>query len=153
MVWLSFVTLWWQTGLLKRPPLLTLVINQDPDPENNSSQTQFRKRLVAVAPTPQLEVQLASYPPSPSKYNPSQRVWAGLEPQWNGSLHDAVDTAVPLAKTLTGKGQHPVVTVVTKTSQTGVKLTKVALAVGESQLERFAGLDKGFIKIAGPTDS
>jgi hypothetical protein len=70
-----------------------------------------------------------------------------------GRLIDAVDTAVQFAKTRTWKGQHPVVKVVTKTAQTGVRLTNVALAVVESQLERLAGLGKWFINMAGPTDS
>jgi hypothetical protein len=144
---------WWQTCRLKMPQIRTLVINQDHGPENNSSRTQFMKRLVEFAQTNQLEVQLAYYPPYHSKYNPIERVWACLEPHWNGSLLDEVDTAVQFAKTMTWKGKPPVVKVVTKTSQTGVKLTKIAMAVVESQLERLAGLGKWFIKMAGPTDS
>lgn len=144
---------WWQTCRLKMPQIRTLVINQDNGPENNSSRTQFMKRLVEFAQTNQLEVQLAYYPPYHSKYNPIERVWACLEHHWNGSLLDEVDTAVQFAKTMTWKGKPPVVKVVTKTYQTGVKLTKIAMAVVESQLERLAGLGKWFIKIAGPTDS
>jgi len=64
-----------------------------------------------------------------------------------------VDTAVQFAKTMTWKGKYPLVKVVTRTYQTGVKLTKVAMAVVESQLERLAGLEKWFIKIAGLTNS
>jgi len=43
--------------------------------------------------------------------------------------------------------------VVTKTYQTGVRLTKVAMAVVESSLERLAGLGKWFVKIASQTNS
>jgi hypothetical protein len=144
---------WWQTCRRQMPQVQTLVINQDHGPENNSSRTQFMKRLVEFAQTNQLEVQLAYYPPYQSKYNPIERVWASLEHHWNGSLLEELDTAVQFAQTMTWKGKHPVVKVVTKTYQTGVKLTKVAMAVVERSLERLAGLEKWFIKIAGQTNS
>jgi transposase len=70
-----------------------LVINQDNGPENNSSRTQFMKRLVEFAKSNQLQVQLAYYPPYHSKYNPIERVWAVLEHNWNGSLLSDLDTA------------------------------------------------------------
>jgi hypothetical protein len=140
---------WWQTIRFQRPHLQTLVINQDNGPENNSSRTQFMKRLVEFAQTHQVEVQLAYYPPYHSKYNPIERVWAILENHWNGSLLETVDTAVQFAKTMTWKGKPPVVKVVTNTYQTGVKLTKRAMAEVESQLKRFSGLGKWFVQIAG----
>jgi hypothetical protein len=109
------------------------------------------KRLVEFGKTNQLTIQLAYYPPYHSKYNPIERVWACLENHWNGSLISDLDTAVQFTKTMTWKGTHPVVKVVTETYQTGVKLTKVAMAEVETQLERLAGLGKWFIKIAGTT--
>jgi len=144
---------WWQTIRPRWPSLQTLVINQDNGPENHSSRTQFMKRLVEFAQTNQLAVQLAYYPPYHSKYNPIERVWASLEHHWNGSLLEDVDTAVQFAKTMTWKGKSPVVKVVTKTYQTGVRLTKVAMAVVERSLERLAGLGKWFVKIASQTNS
>lgn len=144
---------WWQTFRMKMPQIQTLVINQDNGPENKSSRTQFMKRLVEFAQTHQIAVQLAYYPPYHSKYNPIERVWAALEHHWNGSLIEDVDTAVQFANTMTWKGKHPVVKVVSKSYQTGVKLTKVAMAVVERSLERLAGLGKWFIKIAGPAKS
>jgi len=92
-----------------------LVINQDNGPENNSSRTQFMKRLVEFAKTNQLQVQLAYYPPYHSKYNHIDRVWAVLEHHWNGSLLDDLDTAVKFARTMTWKGKYPLVKVVTHT--------------------------------------
>jgi len=59
------------------------------------------KRLVEFAQTNQLAVPLAYYPPYHRKYNPIERVWASLEPHWNGSLLEDVDTAVQFAKTMT----------------------------------------------------
>ncbi len=144
---------WWQTVRHRMPQVRTLVINQDNGPENNSSRTQFMKRLVEFALTNHIEVQLAYYPPYHSKYNSIERVWATLEHHWNGSLLEDVETAVQFAKTMTWKGQHPLVKVDTNIYQTGVKLTKVAMLVVESQMERFAGLGKWFIKIASPTNA
>ncbi|OQW89620.1 MAG: hypothetical protein BWK78_07625 [Thiotrichaceae bacterium IS1] len=144
---------WWQTFRLRLPQIQTLVINQDNGPENNSSRTQLMKRLVEFAKANQLQVQLAYYPPYHSKYHPIERVWAVLEHHWNGSLLDDLDTAVQFAKTMTWKGKHPLVKVVTQTYQTGVKLTKVAMTAIESQIERLTGLGKWFIKIAGPTEA
>lgn len=74
-----------------------------------------------------------------------------MEHHWNGSLLEEMETAVQFAKTRAFQGKHPIVKVVTQTYQTGVKLTKIAMAVVE-KLERFADLGKWFIKIASPTD-
>lgn len=63
-------------------------------------------------------------PPYHSKYNPVERTWAVLEHHWNGALRDSVDTALHFAQTMTWKGKHPVVQLVTGLYQTGVKLTK-----------------------------
>ena len=57
-----------------------------------------------------------------------------LEHHWNGSLLSDLDTAVQFARTMTWKGKHPLVKVVTQTYQTGVKLTKVAMAAIENQI-------------------
>ena len=48
---------------------------------------------------------------------------------------------------MTWKGQHPVVEVVTTTYQTGVKLTKEAMAAVETQLFRLPELEKWFVDI------
>ena len=55
------------------------------------------------------------------------------------------------ASTMTWKGKHPVVALVTTTYQTGVKLTKKAMKVVETQLERLPSLDKWFVDIRCPT--
>ena len=46
---------------------------------------------------------------------------------------------------MTWKGNHPVVDLVTTTYRTGVKLTKAAMKVVESQLERMPHLEKWFV--------
>ena len=51
------------------------------------------------------------------------------------------------AASMTWKGQHPVVELVTTTYHTGVKLTKEAMAAVETQLLRLPELEKWFVDI------
>jgi hypothetical protein len=46
-----------------------------------------------------------------------------------------------------GKGKHPVVELVTTTYQIGVKLTKEAMDMVETQLQRLPSLEKWFVDI------
>jgi Rhodopirellula transposase DDE domain len=62
-------------------------------------------------------------------------------------LLDSVDTVIQYAKTMTWKGKHPVVELVTTTYSTGVKLTKEAMDALESQLQRLPTLEKWFVDI------
>jgi hypothetical protein len=48
---------------------------------------------------------------------------------------------------MTWKGKHPVVALVTSIYQTGVKLTKEAMEVVETHLQRLPALDKWFVDI------
>ena len=91
------------------------------------------------------------YPPYHSKYNRIERCWGILEQHWNGDLLDSVDAVIQYASTMTGKGKHPVVELVTTTYQTGVKLTKKAMKVVETQLQRLPHLDKWFVDIVYPS--
>ena len=86
-------------------------------------------------------------PPYHSKYNPIERCWGILEQHWNGVLLDAIDSVLEFAATMTWKGAQPVVELVTTPYQTGVKLTKDAMAVVETQLTRAPVLGKWFIDI------
>ena len=54
------------------------------------------------------------------------------------------------ASTMTWKGKHPLVSLVTTTYQTGVKLTKEAMQILETHLQRFPHLDKWFVDIHCP---
>lgn len=114
----------------------TLVINQDNGPENNYRRTQFMKRIVDFAQKYQLNIRLAYYPPYHSKYNPIERTWAVLENHWIGSILDEIETALNFASNMTWKGQHPIVKLVTKTYETGIKLTKKAMSEIEKQILR-----------------
>ena len=98
-----------------------------------------------------LTIRLAYYPPYHSKYNPIERCWGILEQHWNGALLDSLEAVIQFASTMTWKGTHPVVSLVTTTYQTGVKLTKEAMQGVESQLQRFPSLDKWFVDIVYPS--
>src|SRR6266704_2482792 len=49
-------------------------------------------------------------------YNPVERCWGILERDFHGSLLDSVDAVIQFAKTMTWKGNHPIVEMVTTTS-------------------------------------
>ena len=142
---------WWETVKERFSHITTLLINLDNGPESHSRRTQFMQRLVEFAQRYHLTIRLAYYPPYHSKYNPIERCWGILEQHWNGALLDSVDAVIHYASTMTWKGNHPVVALVTTTYQTGVKLTKKAMKVVESQLERLPHLDKWFVDIECPS--
>lgn len=138
----------WLRNQTRFPLVNTLVINQDNGPECHSRRTQLMKRLTELADETQQTFELAYYPPYHSKYNPIERVWGVLENYWNGSLLDTVETVVQLAQHMTYKGIHPLVEIVEKIYQTGVKLTQAAMDELEKRFERLPGLEKYFVRIS-----
>jgi len=144
---------WWETIKDRFPDVKTLVINLDNGPENQSHRTQFMKRMVDFAQEYHLHVRLAYYPPYHSKYNPVERCWGALEGHWNGSLLDSIDAVIQYARSMTWKGAHPIVELVTTVYQTGAKLTKQAMDALETQFERLPHLDKWFVDIRCPSRS
>jgi transposase len=138
---------WWESVKERFPHITTLLINLDNGPESHSRRTQFMQRLVEFVQHYRLTVRLAYYPPYHSKYNPIERCWGILENHWNGALLDSVDAVIQYARTMTWKGKPPVVALVTTTYQTGVKLTKEAMGVVESQIQRLPSLEKWFVDI------
>ena len=62
-----------------------------------------------------------------------------------------MEAVIQDASTMTWKGHHPVVALVTTTYQTGVKLTKEAMDAVETQLQRLPHLGKWFVDIACPS--
>jgi len=129
------------------PQVKRLQLDCDNGPENHSHRTQFIARLLAFANATGLTVELAYYPPYHSKYNPIERCWAVLEKHWDGSLLDTVQTVVEFAKTMTWRGQQPTVSLVTQAYATGVKLTKQAMQVCETLIERLPALARWFVTI------
>lgn len=141
------VDMWWADVRLRFPEVERLTLLQDNGPENSGRRTQFLKRMVDFVHDHHIDVRLATYPPYHSKYNPIERCWGALEKHWNGSLLDTVNTVVEFAKTMTWKGAHPVITLVTKTYAAGVKLSKTAMKAVEAQLRRRDGLEPWFVDI------
>jgi hypothetical protein len=138
---------WWSNVKDRFPQIRKLVINQDNGPENHSRRTQFMYRIWEFAQQFQLTIQLAYYPPYHSKYNPVERTFGWLEQHWRGSLLDCVDTVLRFAATLTFKGKNPVVTLIDRVYQNGVKLTRSAMATVEQRINRLPGLSKWFVEI------
>ncbi len=134
---------WWETVKERFAHIQTLLINLDNGPENHSRRTQFMQRLVEFVQRYRLTIRLAYYPPYHSKYNAIERCWGILEQHWNGTLLDSVDAVIQYARSLTWKGNHPVVELVTTTYQTEVKLTKAEMRVVENQLERVPHVESG----------
>ena len=133
---------WWEAVRDRYAHVTTLVLNLDNGPENHSHRTQFMARLVAFVQRERISVRLAYYPPYHSKYNPVERCWGILEGHWNGALLDSLEAVCGFTTSMTWKGLHPVVELVTTTYATGVKLTKEAMAAVEAQVARLPALAK-----------
>jgi transposase len=144
------VEMWWQSVRGRFPKVKALLINQDNGPENSSRRTQYVKRLLGFAREYGVEVDLACYPPYHSKYNPIERCWGALEQHWNGAILDSIPTALRFAKSMTWKGKHPLVELISKSYSKGVRLTKQEMAELEKQIERLPGLDKWFVTFPTP---
>ena len=94
-----------------------------------------------------------------SKYNPIERTWAVRENHWNCRILDEIETVLREAETMTWKGRHPVVKLVTKTDEKGVKLTKKEMNKIENLIQRltnlensdFSDLGKWFVDLDGRT--
>ena len=138
---------WWETVKERFHDIKTLVINLDNGPESHSRRTQFMQRLVEFAQCYHLTIRLTYYPPYHSKYNPIERCWGILEQHWNGALLNSLDAVIQYASTMTWKGKHPLVSLVTTVYQTGVKLTTQAMQAVEAQLRQLPQLDKWFVDI------
>lgn len=138
---------WWEAVKERFPDVTTLVINLDNGPECQSRRTQFMQRLVNFARQYRISIRLAYYPPYHSKYNPIERCWGVLEGHWNSSLLDSIDAVIQYAGSMTWKGTHPVVELVSTVYHTGVKLTRKAMKELETQFERLPLLDKWFVDI------
>jgi DDE family transposase len=138
---------WWDTVRERFAHIHTLVLNLDNGPETHSHRTQFMFRLVQFVQRSGVAVRLAYYPPYHSKYNPIERCWGILEMHWNGALLDSRVAVCGFTQSMTWKGTHPVVELVTTPYHSGVTLTKKAMAAVEAHLTRLPHLGKYFIDI------
>lgn len=71
---------------------------------------------------------------------------------WHGARLDAIEAMIRLATPRTWQGKCPVVERVTTPPQTGVTLTKDAMKMVETPLQRLPGVAKWFVDIV-PTSS
>jgi len=133
---------WWEENKAKHPNARRLVINMDNGPENSSHRTQFMNRMVMFADSTGLEIKLVYYPPYHSKYNGIERCWGILENHWNGTLLNSVHTVLEWARTMTWKGAHPIVRLIEKTYNIGVRIAKKAFKPIASRLQRHKDLPK-----------
>ncbi len=134
--WPTAWRLWWTQRRAAYPDVRRLLIDLDNGPEIASSRTQFMKRLVEFSDRHQLTLELAYYPPYHSKYNPIERCWGILENHWNGALLIPSTTALAWAKTMTWRGVAPIVHLLDRVYETGVRLTKAAFRPIAARLER-----------------
>ena len=119
-----------------------LLIDVDNGPEIASSRTQFMKRLVEFSDRYQLTLELACYPPYPSRYNLIERCWGILENPWNGALLASVQTVLEWAKTMTWHGVAPLVHLSDRVYETGARLPPRLFHPIAARLERSASLPK-----------
>lgn len=134
--------MWWSHRRTAYPGVCRLLIDLDNGPEIASSRTQFMKRLVEFSDRYQLTLELAYYPPYHSKYNPIERCWGILENHWNGTLLNSIETTLAWATTMTWHGVAPLVHLLDRVYDTGVRLTKSAFRPIATRLTRSAALPK-----------
>lgn len=125
----------------------TIAINADNGPENSSRRSQFIKRLVDFSIKNEVNISLIYYPPYHSKYNPIERVWGMLEKHWKGEILDSVEKTLGLARTMSYNAKNPVVKLIDRIYEKGVKLTKAAMEKLEKMIDRVQGIEKWAVDI------
>lgn len=138
---------WWSERHHVYPNTRRLLIDLDNGPEIGSSRTQFMKRLLGFADRHQLTLELAYYPPYHSKYNLIERCWGILENHWNGTLLNSVATTLAWAQSMTWRGVKPIVHLLDRVYEKGVRITKAAFRPIAARLERSATLPKWSVVI------
>ena len=109
--------------------------------------TQFIKRITEFADRYNLKIHLVYYPSYHSKYNPVERLWGILENHWNGTLLVDRETVIEWAKTMTWKGISPIVRVLDKVFETGVKVAKKEFTEFQKRITRNPLLPKRDVQI------
>ena len=133
---------WWSSVGPCSEQISTLVFKLGNRPACHSRRTQFIQCLVTLVDRIGLTIQLAYYPPYPSKYNPIKRGCGMLEQRWNGSLLDSLQGTLDMIETMIWRRVHPVMEAVTKRYYNRVQLTKDAIEALEQRLERHPTLDR-----------
>jgi hypothetical protein len=134
--------LWWTNRQAAHLNVRRLLIDLDNGPEIASSRTQFMKRLVEFSDRHRLILELAYYPPYHSKYNLIERCWGILENHWNGALLTSVEAALKWARTMTWRGVAPIVHLLDRVYETGIRLTPRLFRPIAARLQRSETLPK-----------
>lgn len=140
--------LWWMSRRSAYPGVRRLLIDLDNGPEIASSRTQFMSRLVEFSDRHQLTLELAYYPPYHSKYNLIERCWGILENHWNGTLLTSIQKALGWAKTMTWRGVAPIVHLMDRVYETGVRILPRDFRPIAARLERSTTLPKWSLLIS-----
>ena len=138
---------WWAQVREDHQNKEELVVYADNGPESNSHRTQFLVRLAEFSKKTGLTIRLVYYPPYHSKYNPIERTWAFLEKHWNGTLLNTAHTVVEWTKSMAWKYTKPVVSLVEKVYEKGVKPTKAELLKATPCIVRKPSLQKWDVTI------
>ena len=138
---------WWDENHTQYAHIRQLVINLDNGPNNSSFRTQFMKRMVEFADRNNMEIVLVYYPPYHSKYNPIERCWGILERHWNGTLLDCRTTVLEWTRTMTWNGISPVVKLLDRVYEKGVKIAKKAFQPIAKRLKRNDAIPKYTVRI------
>ena len=142
------LTQWWSTITLEQRIDIELIqIKVDNGPESSGIRTQFLNRIVEFVDLINTPIQLLYYPPYHSKYNPIERCWGILEQHWNGGKLVNVEVMLSWASSMTWKGLHPILNLSNIVYQKGISLTKKAMKLVESRLQRNPLLPKWDILI------
>ena len=134
--------MWWEENRGDLLHIKELAINLDNGPNSASGRTRFIRRMTEFADKTGLRIRLIYYPPYHSKYNPIERCWGVLEEHWNGEILHSVSKAVNWAGTMTWKGIEPVVRLVNKTYEKGIRYTKKEMRPYEKRIKRSDTLPK-----------
>lgn len=131
---------WWETVRERFPLFKTQPITVDHGPENHRRRTPCMQRFLACIERSQITVRPASHPPYHSTDHPIERCWGIGEHHRHGAFLDSVHAMIQDASTMTWKGTHPVVAVMTSISHTGVTLTTKAMDVVDAHLQHVPSL-------------
>ncbi len=133
---------WWHDHAHQHPDVEELAINLDNGPSVQSHRTQFIRRMVEFSHKTGLRIVLIYYPPYHSKYHPIERCWAALENYWNGALLSTVETAVQWAANMQWKGDAPVIHLVEKVYEKGIRVGQEVLEALQQFWKRSETLPK-----------
>jgi len=141
--------IWWDDRQDVYAHIKCLVINLDNGPSSSSCRTQFLKRITEFAEENSIDIHLVYYPPYHSKYNSVERCWGVLENHWNGEILNSVNTVLGWIKTMTWKGNNPIVHFLDKIYEKGIKLTKQGMKTINKKIYRSTTLPRWNIAVLG----